>query len=201
LAGRPVRVITSKATLLSRQFRAFANGLYNLMSLLKVRSVLLSLRERSFRSVEISLCSLFMRPPTESPCAFEKPSGWLELWNDGKCVCAAHRQYGQAKDATSVCSRVASVRRGAKGTVTAPLKAFCTPARVSRIRANWAGWLTSQSFCGARRMRAPFAPPRLSVPRKVAAEAQAVPTSSEMESPVARILALRSAMSLASISA
>ena len=95
MAGRPVRVITSKATLLSRQFRAVANGLYNLMSLLKVRSVLLSLRERSFRSVEISLCSLFMRPPTESPCAFEKPSGWLELWNDGKCVCAAHRQYGQ----------------------------------------------------------------------------------------------------------
>ena len=49
-------------------------------------------------------------------------------------------------------------------------------------------------------MRAPFAPPRLSEPRKVAAEAQAAPTSSEMESPEARILALRSAMSLASIS-
>ena len=33
--------------------------------------------------------------------------------------------------------------------------------------------MTSQSFCGARRMRAPFAPPRLSVPRKLAADAQA----------------------------
>ena len=36
------------------------------------------------------------------------------------------------------------------------------------------GSLTSQSFCGARRMRAPLAPPRLSVPRKLAADAQAV---------------------------
>ncbi|MGI9625650.1 MAG: hypothetical protein ACR2QM_02335 [Longimicrobiales bacterium] len=37
-------------------------------------------------------------------------------------------------------------------------------------------------------MRAPFAPPRLSEPRKVAAEAHAVDTSSEMESPDSRIL-------------
>ena len=50
-----------------------------------------------------------------------------------------------------------------------------------------AGWLTSQSFCGARRMRAPFAPPRLSVPRKVEAEAQAVDTSCEMDNPDARL--------------
>ena len=40
-------------------------------------------------------------------------------------------------------------------------------------------------------MRAPFAPPRLSEPRNVAAEAQAVETSSGMESPDARILPLR----------
>ena len=39
-------------------------------------------------------------------------------------------------------------------------------------------------------MRAPFAPPRLSVPRNVDAEAQAVVTSCEMDSPEARILAL-----------
>ena len=49
-------------------------------------------------------------------------------------------------------------------------------------------------------MRAPFAPPRLSEPRKVEADAQAVETSWEMDSPEARILPLRSAMSFASIS-
>ena len=37
--------------------------------------------------------------------------------------------------------------------------------------------MTSQSFCGARRMRAPLAPPRLSVPRNVDADAHAVETS------------------------
>ncbi|MCY1296602.1 hypothetical protein D9M70_459980 [compost metagenome] len=66
--------------------------------------------------------------------------------------------------------------------------------------ASCAGWLTCQSFCGARRMRAPLAPPRLSEPRKVEADAQAVETSSETERPEARILALRSAISLASTS-
>ncbi len=39
-------------------------------------------------------------------------------------------------------------------------------------------------------MRAPFAPPRLSEPRKVDADAQAVETSSETDSPDARILLL-----------
>ena len=38
--------------------------------------------------------------------------------------------------------------------------------------------LTSQSFWGRRRMRAPFAPPRLSEPRKVDADADVVETSS-----------------------
>src|SRR5271166_5158343 len=49
--------------------------------------------------------------------------------------------------------------------------------------ASSAGWLTSQSFWGARRMRAPFAPPRLSEPRKVDADAQAVETNWEIDSP------------------
>jgi hypothetical protein len=49
-------------------------------------------------------------------------------------------------------------------------------------------------------MRAPLAPPRLSDPRKVEAEAQAVDTSSETERPEARILAFRAAMSAASTS-
>ena len=43
--------------------------------------------------------------------------------------------------------------------------------------ARSAGSLTSQSFCGARRMRAPLAPPRLSLPRNVDADAHAVDTS------------------------
>ena len=74
------------------------------------------------------------------------------------------------------------------------------PSSVFSTFASWAGWLTSQSFCGARRMRAPFAPPRLSEPRKVDADAQAVETSSETDRPDARILPLSAAMSCASIS-
>ena len=48
------------------------------------------------------------------------------------------------------------------------------PSSVVSTFASFAGWFTSQSFCGASRMRAPLAPPRLSEPRKVEAEAQAV---------------------------
>src|SRR6266446_4426692 len=65
------------------------------------------------------------------------------------------------------------------------------PSSVLRTFATWAGWLTSQSFCGARRMRAPFAPPRLSEPRNVDADAQAVETSWETDRPDARIFAFR----------
>ena len=48
-------------------------------------------------------------------------------------------------------------------------------------------------------MRAPFAPPRLSEPRNVAADAQAVVTSWEIDSPDLRILAFRAAMSFSPI--
>ena len=65
--------------------------------------------------------------------------------------------------------------------------------------ASCAGWFTSQSFCGARRMRAPFAPPRLSEPRKVEAEAQAVETSCGTVRPEARIFAFSAAMSFSPI--
>ena len=51
--------------------------------------------------------------------------------------------------------------------------------------------MTAQSFCGARRIRAPLAPPRLSVPRKDDADAQAVEASWETDSPDARILLLQ----------
>ena len=49
-------------------------------------------------------------------------------------------------------------------------------------------------------MRAPLAPPRLSVPRNVDADAHAVETSWETDSPEARICSLRAAMSSAPIS-
>src|SRR5512145_3290239 len=75
------------------------------------------------------------------------------------------------------------------------------PLRVFSTFASSAGWLTSQSLCGARRMRAPLAPPRLSEPRKVDADAQAVDTSCETDSPEARIVRLSASMSWASISA
>jgi len=48
-------------------------------------------------------------------------------------------------------------------------------------------------------MRAPFAPPRLSEPRKVDADAHAVETSCETGSPDARTLPLREALSCSSI--
>src|SRR6266851_1566886 len=123
-----------------------------------------------------------------------------------------------ANDSTSVHSCEASVRPGEKGTFTScpalfaasstaaqpprtirsasetfffpdcELKSFWIPSSACRAFASAAGWFTSQSFCGARRMRAPFAPPRLSEPRNVAADAQAVVTSWEIDSPDARIL-------------
>ena len=80
------------------------------------------------------------------------------------------------------------------------LNSFCIASRLARTFASSAGWLASQSFWGASRMRAPFAPPRLSPPRKVEAEAQAVDTSCETLSFEARIVALRAAMSFSSIS-
>ncbi len=55
-----------------------------------------------------------------------------------------------------------------------PLKSCWMPSRVCSTVASSAGLLTSQSFCGASRIRAPLAPPRLSVPRKLAADAHAV---------------------------
>ncbi len=82
----------------------------------------------------------------------------------------------------------------------ASLKSRWIPSRTASTRASCSGWLTSQSFCGASRMRAPLAPPRRSEPRKVAADDQAVWTSSETVSPEPRILASRSATSSASTS-
>jgi aspartyl-tRNA(Asn)/glutamyl-tRNA(Gln) amidotransferase subunit A len=55
--------------------------------------------------------------------------------------------------------------------------------------------LIGNYFSEARRMRAPLAPPRLSEPRKVEADAQAVDTSSDTDSPEARICCFKAAIS------
>ncbi len=128
----------------------------------------------------------------------------------------------------SVISWVASVRPAMKGTVTswpASCAAFSTPAhpasttrsakeiafepaealndswmpsRVLITPASWSGALTVQPRCGSRRSRPPLAPPRLSLPRKVEAAAQAVETSWETVRPLASRSALSEAMSASS---
>ena len=80
-----------------------------------------------------------------------------------------------------------------------PLKPACTPSSTASTFASRAGSFAAQSFCGARRTRAPLAPPRLSPPRKVEAEAQAANTRSGTDAPLSRIVALSAAMSAASI--
>ena len=106
--------------------------------------------------------------------------------------------------ARSTPAQPASTIRSASETFLPPdadaLKPSWMPSRAFSTLASWAGWLTSQSFCGARRIRAPFAPPRLSDPRNVDADAHAVETSSETDRPEARTLPLSEAMSASSIS-
>ena len=80
------------------------------------------------------------------------------------------------------------------------LKDSWIPSRVRSTVASWPGLLTSQPLCGSRRIRAPLAPPRLSLPRKVEADAHAVETSCETGRPESRIWPFRLAMSLSSTS-
>ena len=82
----------------------------------------------------------------------------------------------------------------------ASLNACCTRSSAASTVASLAGSLTSQSFCGASRMRAPLAPPRLSEPRNVDADAHAVVTSCATVSPEATICRYSAATSCASIS-
>ena len=83
--------------------------------------------------------------------------------------------------AFSTAAQPPSTIRSASETFLPPaaeaLNSFWIASSFCSTFASSAGWLTSQSFCGARRMRAPLAPPRLSEPRKVEADAQAVETS------------------------
>ena len=69
------------------------------------------------------------------------------------------------------------------------------PSRVRSTDASWSGLLTSQPLCGSSRIRAPLAPPRLSLPRNVEADAHAVETSCDTVRPEARISRLSAAMS------
>ena len=82
----------------------------------------------------------------------------------------------------------------------AALKACWIPSRVRSTIASWSGLLTSHPLCGSRRMRAPLAPPRLSLPRKDEADAHAADTSWDTDRPEARTWPLRVAMSPASMS-
>ena len=93
--------------------------------------------------------------------------------------------------ACSIAAQPPRTIRSASETFLPPLRALNLLDRFELLQhlASCAGWLTSQSFCGARRMRAPLAPPRLSEPRNVDADAQAVETSCETERPDARIFA------------
>ncbi len=106
--------------------------------------------------------------------------------------------------AFSIAALPARTIRSASETFLPPdaeaLNSFWIASSLPSTVFNCAGWLIAQSFCGLRRMRAPLAPPRLSEPRNVEAEAQAVETSCDTERPDARILVLRAAMSFSSIS-
>ncbi len=129
------------------------------------------------------------------------------------CSCVASARPGRNGTSTSwpaalaACSIAAApprTIRSASETFLPPvaelLNASCTP---SRTRSTWArsvGSLTSQLRCGSRRMRAPLAPPRLSLWRNDEAEAHAVLTSCEIERPVSRILAFSEATSSAETS-
>ena len=57
------------------------------------------------------------------------------------------------------------------------LNPFCIFSKTPNTLDSSGGLLTSQFFCGSSQIRAPLAPPLLSEPRKVDAEAQAVDTS------------------------
>ena len=62
-----------------------------------------------------------------------------------------------------------------------------------RTRAKRSGSFPAHFFCGSKRIRAPFAPPRRSEPRNVRALSHAVETKSETDKSVAEIAAFTSA--------
>ena len=65
----------------------------------------------------------------------------------------------------------------------APLKSCWIPSTRAQHGGQLGRLVHVPIFCGARQMRAPLAPPRLSVPRKLAANAHAVFTSWDTDRP------------------
>ena len=92
-----------------------------------------------------------------------------------------------ASAAFSIAAHPPSTIKSAKETFLFPscllLKSFCIVSNVANTFFSCIGLFTSQLICGAKRIRAPLLPPRLSEPRKVAADAQAVDTSSDIVNP------------------
>ena len=106
--------------------------------------------------------------------------------------------------AFSTAAQPARTMRSASETFLPPaaeeLNSFWMASSFSSTVLSCAGSFTPQSFCGLRRMRAPFAPPRLSEPRNVDADAQAAKTSCDTERPEPRIFAFSAAISFSSMS-
>ena len=106
-----------------------------------------------------------------------------------------------SRAAFSTAAHPPSTIRSASETFFPPDSKSCLdPLEDGQHRGQASGSLTAQSFCGARRIRAPLAPPRLSVPRKLAADDHAVETSWETDRPESRSVALSAAMSSSPIS-
>ena len=90
----------------------------------------------------------------------------------------------------------ASTIRSARDTcLPEALKAVWIDSSTRSTAASSSGLLTSQPLCGSSRIRAPLAPPRLSLPRNDEAAAHAVETSCETDRPEARICPLSASMS------
>ena len=75
------------------------------------------------------------------------------------------------------------------------LNSFWIVSNASNTLDNCAGLFAAQYFWGAKRILAPLAPPLLSDPRNVEAEAQAAETNSETVKPEASTFAFKASIS------
>ena len=165
----------------------------------------------SVSSCALSTSSSAARPSRPWRAKLRKPSAsGSRTAKDSTSVCACDASVRPGTKGTvtscpacfaaaSMAAPPASTIRSASEILLPPAapasKSLRTRSSTSITRASSAGSLTAQSFCGARRMRAPLAPPRLSLPRKVAADAQAVRTSCAVDRPEASTAAFSAAMS------
>ena len=84
----------------------------------------------------------------------------------------------------------------AKTIMSAIERFVSSPSSTLRTLASSAGLFTFQFFAGSKRTRAPFAPPRISEPRKDAAEAHAVDTICDTDKPEPEMAAFAAAISV-----